>query len=282
MSKFKKLILFLVLLFIILYYIWLSVNPVDYSFTKASVYKYIPEEFKLEYKIINKNMTDCNLNYPVIFKPINCNGVNRNVKIIKNLQEHIDYLEGIDDDIIVQEYYNSNYEISILYERNPLEKNGKIISITEKEVPSSWKPLRCSYNNNDSGVNCSNRYDLITGKLEDVIDKISKNIPGFYAGRYDIRYDSEDDLKNGKNFKILELNGVMGYDLNVNVSSSKDTLYSYYLGLKWVARRLMIGFQNILILNGANVMDVLKNTKNRIDDCKKCNDWEHLVSNSSF
>ena len=47
-----------------------------------------------------------------------------------------------------------------------------------------------------------------TPALEAAIDRISKGVPGFYFGRYDIRTPSLEDFKAGTNFKIIELNGV--------------------------------------------------------------------------
>lgn len=46
-----------------------------------------------------------------------------------------------------------------------------------------------------------------TEKLEKVIDEICTQIEGFYYGRLDIRYKSLEDLEEGKNFSIIELNG---------------------------------------------------------------------------
>jgi hypothetical protein len=45
--------------------------------------------------------------------------------------------------------------------------------------------------------------DLLT-----VFDKLSQGLEGFYFGRYDIKAKSLEDLYAGKNFKIMELNGV--------------------------------------------------------------------------
>ena len=39
------------------------------------------------------------------------------------------------------------------------------------------------------------------------IDAISRGIRGFYIGRYDVRFESEEALRKGEAFKILELNG---------------------------------------------------------------------------
>jgi len=47
-----------------------------------------------------------------------------------------------------------------------------------------------------------------TPELESRIDEISRSFDGFYFGRFDIRTPSVDDFKAGRNFKIVELNGV--------------------------------------------------------------------------
>jgi hypothetical protein len=47
---------------------------------------------------------------------------------------------------------------------------------------------------------------LINEKLSASFDRISKQIPGFYFGRFDLRCQSLEDLNDG-NVKIMELNG---------------------------------------------------------------------------
>jgi hypothetical protein len=47
-----------------------------------------------------------------------------------------------------------------------------------------------------------------TPELEARIDEIGRSFEGFYFGRFDIRTPSVDDFKMGRNFKIVELNGV--------------------------------------------------------------------------
>ena len=93
----------------------------------------------------------------------------------------------------------SKYEAGILYERYPSQKDGKIKSIVFKNIlENKWKPLRCKNMLYEKGINCEIRYDIITRELTHVINRISKKIPNFYAGRYDIRFDNIDDLKKGK------------------------------------------------------------------------------------
>src|SRR5262249_34649393 len=63
-----------------------------------------------------------------------------------------------------------------------------------------------SIGNHCLGTKFLNGNHLITEKLSASFDRISKQLPGFYFGRYDLRCASIDDLENGK-VKIMELNG---------------------------------------------------------------------------
>ena len=48
---------------------------------------------------------------------------------------------------------------------------------------------------------------LATPELLRTLDRISRSVPGFFIGRYDIRYATDDDLRAGRGLTILELNG---------------------------------------------------------------------------
>jgi len=71
---------------------------------------------------------------------------------------------------------------------------------------------------------------LLSNELERKIDEISKSISGFFVGRYDIRYASEEALRNGRDFQIIELNGASSeatsvYDPNNSLRSAYRTLF---------------------------------------------------------
>jgi hypothetical protein len=48
---------------------------------------------------------------------------------------------------------------------------------------------------------------LITPQMERRFDEISRDIDGFHFGRFDIRFESLEALREGEGFTILELNG---------------------------------------------------------------------------
>jgi membrane protein DedA with SNARE-associated domain len=70
---------------------------------------------------------------------------------------------------------------------------------------------------------------LITPELTERVDAIARSMPEFYYGRFDIRFESTDLLKEGKGFRIIEINGagaeaIQAWDPNVKLFS----LYSEF------------------------------------------------------
>ena len=63
-------------------------------------------------------------------------------------------------------------------------------------------------------------------ELELRIDEISKKLNGFFIGRYDVRFASEEDLRAGKNFEIIELNGASSEA--TSIYDSRNSLWSAY------------------------------------------------------
>jgi hypothetical protein len=64
---------------------------------------------------------------------------------------------------------------------------------------------------------------LCSTELEGAIERISQKVPGFYIGRYDVRYESNEELRQGRGFQILELNGVAGEPTSAYDASKKIT-----------------------------------------------------------
>jgi hypothetical protein len=62
--------------------------------------------------------------------------------------------------------------------------------------------------------------------LERRIDEISRRLKGFFIGRYDIRYASENDLRAGRNFQIIELNGAASEA--TSIYDARNSLFAAY------------------------------------------------------
>ena len=56
---------------------------------------------------------------------------------------------------------------------------------------------------------------FITPVLERSIDDMSRGVDGFYLGGNYIRVPSEEDLTNGQNIRIIELNGRTSESTNI-------------------------------------------------------------------
>lgn len=66
---------------------------------------------------------------------------------------------------------------------------------------------------------------LYSEELRARIDQISQALPGFYIGRYDVRYSTDSDLRAGR-FTILELNGSASEA--TSIYDARNSLWSAY------------------------------------------------------
>ncbi len=186
------------------------------------------------------------LRFPLVGKPdIGMQGLG--VKKLENLEEVIAYARHSRVDFLLQEFVPYANEIGIFYYRYPNEANGKISGIVGKEfltvtgngkntieqllqqdkrfilqlealrqnygddlqtvLAEEEKYLLVPYGNHARGAKFLDLTDRTDAALTDVIDTICKSVPGFYYGRMDIRFESWEGLKAGRDFSIIELNG---------------------------------------------------------------------------
>lgn len=195
-----------------------------------------------------------NLEFPLVFKPdVGQRGFG--FKLIHSEEEARRYVNRFSRDVLMQRYVPGPHEAGIFYYRFPNEATGKIFGITEKvfpsltgdgrrtvaelirgdarasnmtgvylerfakeaeRVPAAGETLRLvEAGNHCQGAIFLDGAHLFSDELASVIDEISRSVPGFFVGRYDIRYASEDSLRKGRNFKIIELNGASSEATNI-------------------------------------------------------------------
>jgi pimeloyl-ACP methyl ester carboxylesterase/membrane protein DedA with SNARE-associated domain len=185
-------------------------------------------------------------NFPVALKP-DAGQRGAGVKIAHNESDLRDYLAQATSATIAQEYAPGD-EFGVFYYRYPNEESGRIFAVTEKKFPAVtgdgrssletliWRDERAACLANvyfeanqttlddvpamgeqrqlvDLGTHCRGAVFLDGGALQTeamtrAIDFVSRQYEGFYFGRYDIRTPSVADFQAGRNFKIIELNGV--------------------------------------------------------------------------
>lgn len=212
------------------------------------------------------------LQFPFILKPdVGQRGAG--IKLIRSRGQAEDYLRQTGAPLVVQRYAPGPHEAGIFYYRFPSETRGRIFSITEKIFPvlvgdgkstlaeliqtdARAKLIAETYlqrfaarrneilppgialklvesGNHAQGCIFRDGMRLNSPVLEQRIDEISQKLEGFFIGRYDIRFVSEDDLRNGKNFQIIELNGAASeatsiYDARNSVWSAYRTLFKQW------------------------------------------------------
>jgi membrane protein DedA with SNARE-associated domain len=150
-------------------------------------------------------------------------------------------------DIILQELVPYEGEAGILFYRMPGEEEGKILSITLKympkvtgdgrrslrelitaderarrikgiyferfqdrldEVPPEGEVIPLVFaGNHCKGAVFENGNALISPELTARMNALAKSIPEFYFGRFDVRFSSLEELKKGRAFRIVEING---------------------------------------------------------------------------
>jgi membrane protein DedA with SNARE-associated domain len=209
------------------------------------------------------------ISYPFILKPdMGQRGVG--IKLIRIKEEAIAYLKQTEAPLVLQRYAPGPGEIGIFYYRFPHESRGHIFAVTEKIFPILhgdgcstireliWRDPRARFmvekylsrlasregevlaegemlrlvetGNHAQGCIFRNGMHLCTPALAKRIDEISQKLTGFFIGRYDIRYSSEEDLQAGKSFQIIELNGAASeatsiYDARNSIFAAYRTLF---------------------------------------------------------
>lgn len=223
---------------------------------------------------IIKRIKENAIEYPFIIKP-DVGERGKDVEKINGEEELKAYLTNKSNELIVQEYIGYELEFGILYHRFPESKVGRITSVVQKDFLSVTgdgkrnllelistqirahgrldylrNKFRSQLNNvlangeklylEPIGNHCRGTtfYDaqhLIHDKLNKVFDAIALEINGYYYGRFDIKVPSIDDLYEGKNIKILELNGVSS-----EVAHIYDPKYKLLRAYKDIANNMKI------------------------------------------
>lgn len=198
------------------------------------------------FSTVLETITERQLSYPLIVKPdIGLRG--SAVKKIHNEAELKAYHDKVNFDYLVQDLIPYANEIGIFFVRYPNEKKGKITGIVGKEFlivtgdgqstienlikrdprhelqlkvlqkeygaalqtvlkPGEQRNL-VPYGNHIRGAKFLDFSNRITPQLTEVINEMCLQIPEFYFGRLDLMYDSFEELEQGKNFAVVELNG---------------------------------------------------------------------------
>lgn len=237
---------------------------------KYSLLKLFPKKYVPTVELYDKNTVLEYINYPVIFKTNTCSFFGLDVKKIKNSEEAKEYVNQFKydkNDIIFQEFSPFINEISIFLKRNILNNNLEIYSGVIREIKKD-----SLVNNKCEKGKCK----IVTDELSDIfknkIIEITEKIDGFNWGRYDIKYETFEELNKG-NFHIMELNvgpslypaiHPVNFDLAVYWSENNIIMFLYKL-IEIIIFYYLLCFKNI-IRGKINLNDIIKNINKWINN----------------
>lgn len=195
---------------------------------------------------IIERINEYGIGFPLIVKPeIGGQGILfRKIDTFEELQR---YHSMVPVEYIVQKMVHYPLEVSVFYIRHPNVSTGKVTGFLHKIplhvmgdgkqpleslilqhpkaykrvgelhsrhkekwnviIPEGEKYILSYAANHNRGAHFVDLKDQIDGNLVAVFDRISHGINDFFYGRYDIMCSSVAELKQGKNFTILEYNG---------------------------------------------------------------------------
>ncbi len=194
------------------------------------------------------------MEYPVILKP-DQGQRGHAVKLARSREDARGYLGSMTGDAVAQPYHPGPHECGVLWTRTPGREGGTIYAITRKEFPSitgdgertleelilghpryrrqarvfldrfahdasrvlaPGEVLRLAIaGNHCQGTLFRDGEDLRTPDLEAAIDRLARSFPRLDVGRFDIRYESDDRLREGRAFGVVELNGITSEPTNM-------------------------------------------------------------------
>ena len=212
------------------------------AYRPASLYFEPGSSFTQVKYLLEKN----NFEYPLILKP-NIGGKGVGVHKLADDEALKQLLPLFPVAFIVQPFVDLLNEIGLFYVKIPGNEKGQITGIVRKEflkvkgdginnveallqqnsryilqipalkkmpgglleevLPAGEEKIVVPFGNHARGSLFIDDSHLVNQQLEDTFNEVCGRINGFYYGRLDIRYNSWEELCEGKNFSIIELNG---------------------------------------------------------------------------
>ncbi|HVX52529.1 MAG TPA: hypothetical protein VHB48_20380, partial [Chitinophagaceae bacterium] len=187
-----------------------------------------------------------NPTFPIIGKP-DIGGRGKGVKKLYSAEDVIAYANSSKVDFLLQAFVPYEREVGIFYYRLPNEEKGHISGIVSKEflsvtgdgastiyellnkekrfilqmpvlkatfgnglnevLPMGEKKVLVPYGNHARGAKFVDVSHWADERLTAVTDAVCRQIPGFYFGRLDVRYNDWEEVKKGRGFSLIEVNG---------------------------------------------------------------------------
>lgn len=242
----------------------LSRTSADFTARSGLIHKTVPDRMERLEDLAKEHR----LALPLVLKP-DVAQRGSGFRLVRAWDDARDYLNQVTEDVVAQEYAPGPCEAGIFYYRFPSEERGRIFAITEKifpvvtgdgvrtveeliladaraaivaktylerhrairgtVLPHGQRLKLVEAGNHCQGCIFRDGMRLWTAALDARIDEISRKLPGFFIGRYDVRYPSEADIRLGANFKIVELNGASSEA--TSIYDARNSLFRAYATL---------------------------------------------------
>jgi hypothetical protein len=231
----------------------------------AEAHLVAPESTEIRVQFVSELLRDGHLEFPFILKPdVGQRGVG--VKLVRDWSQAESYLRSTSAPLVAQRYAPGPHEIGVFYYRFPHQSRGRIFAITEKIFPvitgdgvrtveqliradNRARLIAGTYlirlgdrrdevlavgvtlklveaGNHAQGCIFQDGMHLWSEELECRINQISQKLNGFFIGRYDIRYSDAAELRSGRHFQIIELNGAASEA--TSVYDARNSLWNAY------------------------------------------------------
>jgi hypothetical protein len=221
-----------------------------------------------------KQLQERDFTYPLIGKP-DIGGKGRGVKKLHDEAELIAYAVASPLDYLVQEFAAQPNEVGVFYYRYPGQAKGTVSGVVRKELlgvtgdgistihtllqqdkrfilqlpvlertygdaleeilPNGETKELVPYGNHARGAKFLDDSRLVDDLFIHNMDVVCQQVNGFYYGRLDIRYNSWEELRQGQNFSIIEINGAGSEPTHIY-----DPAHSLFFAWKEIIRHWII------------------------------------------
>ena len=247
---------------------------------KGSYPKTIYILHSLSFEDAKKQMEINGFSYPFVVKPdVGMKGIL--FRKIENEEQFKKYHEHIPVEYIVQDLIEMPLELGVFYYRHPDREHGEITGFFQKELlevrgdgkSTLWELIvkhpRAKFRleemrhrhetrlnriipegqyfyisyagNHNRGARFISLKHEIDERLLRIFDDLSHYTDKFYYGRYDIKCSSVEDLKEGKNYSIIEFNGCGAepnhiYDCGLTLRKAYKEILKHWKALYEISR----------------------------------------------
>ncbi|MET0635138.1 MAG: hypothetical protein ABWZ25_03855 [Chitinophagaceae bacterium] len=238
---------------------------------------YIPNDLPVSAML--EKVTSAGFTFPFIVKPdVGMKGIL--FRKIESAEQLIRYHERIPVEYIVQDLIEMPVEVSVFYYRHPSSQKGTVSGfihkellqvsgdglhtlreLTEKHPRARFRMEEMEHRhghrferilpegeifylsyagNHNRGAQFTNLHREINQRMHEVFDELSLKTQ-FYYGRYDIKTNSIEDLKEGRNFQIIEFNGCGAepnhiYDCGMSIWQAYKVILTHWKALYQISR----------------------------------------------